>query len=215
MAPGCPGIDTEPAPELALGCCSHGAYLNGDDDLAHIPFDDRRTGRRDLAALPRFCRGAVARRRGLVANSGRGRSLRVREPGRSPRRRRLRLPRTGQAHRSAADGHQARDLLAGADPPRGPRDRHGPRLHDGAGMGAARLGRTRHRRLLVVHIVGERARRQPARLHSATRRTDSHLRTQDLCRDAHPNSTSASLPRSCSPTRRSAAPTQSLRTRAE
>ena len=33
---GCPGIDTEPAPELALGCCSHGAYLNGDDDLAHI-----------------------------------------------------------------------------------------------------------------------------------------------------------------------------------
>ena len=33
---GCPGIDAEPAPELALGCCSHGAYLNGDDDLAHI-----------------------------------------------------------------------------------------------------------------------------------------------------------------------------------
>ena len=33
---GCPGIDIEPAPELALGCCSHGAYLNSDDDLAHV-----------------------------------------------------------------------------------------------------------------------------------------------------------------------------------
>ncbi len=33
---GCPGIDSEPAPELALGCCSHGAYLNGDGDLAHV-----------------------------------------------------------------------------------------------------------------------------------------------------------------------------------
>ena len=33
---GCPGIDVEPAPELRLGCCTHGAYLNGDDDLAHV-----------------------------------------------------------------------------------------------------------------------------------------------------------------------------------
>lgn len=33
---GCPGIDTEPAPEFALGCCNHGAYLNGDEDLAHV-----------------------------------------------------------------------------------------------------------------------------------------------------------------------------------
>ena len=33
---GCPGIDDTPAPELALGCCSHGAYLNGEDDLAHV-----------------------------------------------------------------------------------------------------------------------------------------------------------------------------------
>ncbi len=33
---GCPGIDSEPAPELALGCCSHGVYLSGEDDLKHV-----------------------------------------------------------------------------------------------------------------------------------------------------------------------------------
>ncbi|WP_420624040.1 hypothetical protein [Candidatus Poriferisodalis sp.] len=32
----CPGIDPEPAPELALGCCTHGAYVTSGDDLAHI-----------------------------------------------------------------------------------------------------------------------------------------------------------------------------------
>ena len=33
---GCPGIDAEPAPELKLGCCSHGAYIADEHDLAHI-----------------------------------------------------------------------------------------------------------------------------------------------------------------------------------
>ena len=33
---GCPGIDEHRAPELELGCCTHGAFLTGDDDLAHV-----------------------------------------------------------------------------------------------------------------------------------------------------------------------------------
>lgn len=33
---GCPGIEEEPAPEAALGCCSHGAYLSDEDDLRHV-----------------------------------------------------------------------------------------------------------------------------------------------------------------------------------
>ena len=33
---GCPGIDEQPAPERELGCCTHGAYLTDDDDLAHV-----------------------------------------------------------------------------------------------------------------------------------------------------------------------------------
>jgi len=33
---GCPGIEVDPAPERQLGCCTHGAYLSDDDDLAHV-----------------------------------------------------------------------------------------------------------------------------------------------------------------------------------
>lgn len=33
---GCPGIDEERAPELELGCCSHGAYIADEHDLAHV-----------------------------------------------------------------------------------------------------------------------------------------------------------------------------------
>lgn len=33
---GCPGIDEFPAPELMLGCCTHGAYLTDSDDLTHV-----------------------------------------------------------------------------------------------------------------------------------------------------------------------------------
>ena len=33
---GCPGIDAVPAPELKLGCCSHGAYLTDERDLDHV-----------------------------------------------------------------------------------------------------------------------------------------------------------------------------------
>jgi hypothetical protein len=33
---GCPGIEEEPAPERALGCCTHGAYLSDADDLEHV-----------------------------------------------------------------------------------------------------------------------------------------------------------------------------------
>jgi hypothetical protein len=33
---GCQGIAEEPAPELAIGCCTHGAYFTDDDDRARI-----------------------------------------------------------------------------------------------------------------------------------------------------------------------------------
>lgn len=33
---GCPGIDGAPAPELQIGCCSHGAYFSDDDDEASV-----------------------------------------------------------------------------------------------------------------------------------------------------------------------------------
>jgi hypothetical protein len=33
---GCPGINEEPAPELQLGCCTHGAYLSDEDDRLHV-----------------------------------------------------------------------------------------------------------------------------------------------------------------------------------
>lgn len=33
---GCPGIEQTPAPELELGCCSHGAYLSDAEDRAHV-----------------------------------------------------------------------------------------------------------------------------------------------------------------------------------
>lgn len=33
---GCPGILTEPAPEHEQGCCSYGAHMTGEDDLARV-----------------------------------------------------------------------------------------------------------------------------------------------------------------------------------
>ncbi len=33
---GCPGVEPEPAPEKELGCCTHGAYISGDEDLKHV-----------------------------------------------------------------------------------------------------------------------------------------------------------------------------------
>jgi hypothetical protein len=33
---GCPGIEPEPAPEKALGCCIHGAYLSDNEDREHV-----------------------------------------------------------------------------------------------------------------------------------------------------------------------------------
>ena len=33
---GCPGVAPEPAPEAQLGCCTHGAYISDDSDLAHV-----------------------------------------------------------------------------------------------------------------------------------------------------------------------------------
>ena len=33
---GCPGVLTEPAPELVLGCCSYGAHFIDDEDLARV-----------------------------------------------------------------------------------------------------------------------------------------------------------------------------------
>jgi hypothetical protein len=33
---GCPGIDDDPAPELARGCCSHGAHLLDKDDRRNV-----------------------------------------------------------------------------------------------------------------------------------------------------------------------------------
>lgn len=33
---GCPGIEETPAPDRQLGCCTHGAYLSDEDDLAHV-----------------------------------------------------------------------------------------------------------------------------------------------------------------------------------
>src|SRR3954466_10007302 len=33
---GCPGVLTEPAPELVHGCCSYGAHLTGKKDRAHV-----------------------------------------------------------------------------------------------------------------------------------------------------------------------------------
>jgi len=33
---GCPGIESEPAVERQLGCCTHGAYLSDADDLEHV-----------------------------------------------------------------------------------------------------------------------------------------------------------------------------------
>lgn len=36
FAAGCPGIYAKPAPELQLGCCSHGAYITDELDLAHV-----------------------------------------------------------------------------------------------------------------------------------------------------------------------------------
>ena len=50
---GCPGIEVDPAPERQLGCCTHGAYLSDDDDLAHVrrcieELDDSRLVRSDF-----------------------------------------------------------------------------------------------------------------------------------------------------------------------
>jgi len=33
---GCPGIEEEPDPAAQLGCCTHGAFLTGDDDVALV-----------------------------------------------------------------------------------------------------------------------------------------------------------------------------------
>ena len=33
---GCPGVLTEPAPELVHGCCSYGAHFTGKDDRRHV-----------------------------------------------------------------------------------------------------------------------------------------------------------------------------------
>jgi hypothetical protein len=33
---GCPGIDGRPAPELEIGCCSHGAHFADKDDRRHV-----------------------------------------------------------------------------------------------------------------------------------------------------------------------------------
>ena len=33
---GCPGVLTEPAPELVHGCCSYGAHFTGKDDRQHV-----------------------------------------------------------------------------------------------------------------------------------------------------------------------------------
>ena len=33
---GCPGIDEDPAPELALGCCSHGAHISDPEDMERV-----------------------------------------------------------------------------------------------------------------------------------------------------------------------------------
>ncbi len=39
---GCPGVLTEPAPELVQGCCSYGAHLSGDDDRRRVERHARR-----------------------------------------------------------------------------------------------------------------------------------------------------------------------------
>ncbi len=39
---GCPGVLTEPAPELVHGCCTYAAHFTGDDDVERVrPFIDR------------------------------------------------------------------------------------------------------------------------------------------------------------------------------
>ena len=60
---GCPGIDDAPAPELQIGCCSHGAFFTDDDDRTAVE--------EAVAALtPRQWQLAgVAARRGLLARS--------------------------------------------------------------------------------------------------------------------------------------------------
>lgn len=41
---GCPGILTEPAPELAQGCCSYGAHFTGAEDAARVEAAAARLG---------------------------------------------------------------------------------------------------------------------------------------------------------------------------
>lgn len=71
---GCPGIDEAPAPELEIGCCSHGAYFSDDADRAAVEAA--------AAALsPRQWQfAAVAARRGIVAR-GEGGAWRTRVHG--------------------------------------------------------------------------------------------------------------------------------------
>ena len=40
---GCQGVLTAPAPELAQGCCSYGAHMTGDEDVARVE-----GGRKDI-----------------------------------------------------------------------------------------------------------------------------------------------------------------------
>jgi hypothetical protein len=58
---GCPGVLTEPAPELSHGCCSYGAHFNGDADRARV---ERVASR---LRPDEWQYAAVGRRRGVAA----------------------------------------------------------------------------------------------------------------------------------------------------
>lgn len=55
---GCPGVLTEPAPELVQGCCSYGAHFTGEEDRRHTE------AMAELLTAEQWQHRATARRRG-------------------------------------------------------------------------------------------------------------------------------------------------------
>ena len=137
------------------GCCSHGAFLSDEDDLARLDDAVKTADRRGLAVpregprqegLPRD--GRVRRQAQPAHPKVQGR-LHLPEPARLSRRHRLRAAHQGaQARRGAADD-EARRVLAAADPShpgmgdaagrhRDPQDHRSPSTTGAAGARAAR-----------------------------------------------------------------------------
>ena len=85
---GCQGVLTAPAPELVQGCCSYGAHMTGDDDVARVKAAAKTLTNDQWQFAEQGRRGGVARRRqrGRQRHEVGGRRLHFPQSTRVPRR---------------------------------------------------------------------------------------------------------------------------------